>query len=70
VALYLSRIFRPGLRRLNLSQEELGHLVGLSRQTVNRTLKSLEQRGLVSLAFGRVVIPDENAMQAYLAAPA
>ena len=70
VALYLSRIFWPGLRRLNLSQEELGHLVGLSRQTVNRVLQSLEQRGLVSLASGRVAILDEQALQAYLDAGA
>lgn len=36
VALYLSRVFWPGTRKLSLSQEELGHLVRPSRQTVNR----------------------------------
>jgi CRP/FNR family cyclic AMP-dependent transcriptional regulator len=69
VALYLSRLFWHGLRKVNLSQEELGNLVGLSRQTVNRVLKSLEQRGLVSLAHGRVGILDEAALQAFLAPP-
>jgi CRP/FNR family cyclic AMP-dependent transcriptional regulator len=65
VALYLSRIFWPGRKRLVLSQEELGHLVGLSRQTVNRALKSMEQQGLVSLALGRVTMLDEQALSAY-----
>ncbi len=69
VALYLSRVFWQGRRRLVLSQEELGHLVGLSRQTVNRALKSMEQQGLVSLALGRVTMLDEQALTAY-AAPA
>ncbi len=65
VALYLSRVFWQGRRRLVLSQEELGHLAGLSRQTVNRALKSMEQRGLVSLEFGRVAMLDEQALAAY-----
>lgn len=65
VALYLSRVFWQGRRRLVLSQEELGHLAGLSRQTVNRALKSMEQLGLVSLEFGRVVLLDEQGLAAY-----
>lgn len=67
VALYLSRVFWPGTRKLSLSQEELGHLVGLSRQTVNRVLRQMERLGLVSLTFGRVEILDEPALMAYRA---
>ncbi|OOG39999.1 Crp/Fnr family transcriptional regulator [Polaromonas sp. A23] len=70
VALYLTRVFWQGRRRLVLSQEELGHLVGLSRQTVNRALKSMEQQGLVSLEFGRVAMLDEHALAAYAVKPA
>ena len=62
VALYLSRVFWPGARRLTLSQEELGLLVGLSRQTVNRVLRQMEREGLVSLTFGQVAILDEPAL--------
>ena len=69
VALYLSRLFWHGQRKLALSQEELGHLVGLSRQTVNRVLQSLEQRRLVSLAFGRVSILDDESLTAFLTNP-
>ena len=57
-------------RRLNLTQEELGQLVGLSRQTVNKVLRSLEGMSIVSLDFGRVAIVDDEALNAYLAATA
>ena len=70
VALYLSRLFWRSTRRLNLTQEELGQLVGLSRQTVNKVLRSLEGMGIVSLDFGRVAIVDDEALNAYLAATA
>lgn len=67
VALYLSPLFWPGRRRLPLTQDELGQLAGLSRQTVNRALRSLEQRGLVSLALGEVHLPDGEALAQFLA---
>jgi len=70
LALYLSRLFWRSTRRLNLTQEELGQLVGLSRQTVNKVLQSLEGMGIVSLDFGRVAIVDDEALNAYLAATA
>ena len=70
MALYLSRLFWRSTRRLNLTQEELGQLVGLSRQTVNKVLRSLEGMGIVSLDFGRVAIVDDEALNAYLAATA
>lgn len=70
VALYLSRVFWQGRRKLLLSQEELGHLAGLSRQTVNRALQTLEAQGLVSLEFGRVAILDEQALASCAVRPA
>lgn len=70
VALYLSRLFWRSTRRLNLTQDELGQLVGLSRQTVNRVLRALEELGIVSLDFGKVAIVDDEALGAYLTATA
>lgn len=70
VALYLSRLFWRSTRRLNLTQDELGQLVGLSRQTVNKVLRALEVIGIVSLDFGRVAIVDDEALNAYLIATA
>jgi CRP/FNR family transcriptional regulator, cyclic AMP receptor protein len=62
VAMYLGRLLWHGPRKLSLSQEELGILAGLSRQTVNQTLKTLEQLGLVALEFGRVSILNEQGL--------
>lgn len=66
VALYLSRLFWRSTRRLYLTQEELGTLVGLSRQTVNRVLRQLAERGIVSSDLGRVAILDDAALGRYL----
>jgi len=62
VAMYLGRLLWHGPRKLSLSQEELGILAGLSRQTVNQALKTLEQQRLVSLDSGRVSILDDQGL--------
>jgi CRP/FNR family transcriptional regulator, cyclic AMP receptor protein len=62
VAMYLGRHLWHGPRKMSLSQEELGILAGLSRQTVNAALKALEQQKLVALEFGRVSILDEEGL--------
>jgi CRP/FNR family transcriptional regulator, cyclic AMP receptor protein len=62
VAMYLGPVLWHGPRKLSLSQEELGILAGLSRQTVNGALKTLEQQGLVALEFGRVSILSEQGL--------
>ncbi len=63
VAQYLSHFFWSGVRKITLSQEDLGHLAGLSRQTINRVLKQFEAQGWVSLEFGRVDILNEEALE-------
>jgi CRP-like cAMP-binding protein len=62
VAMYLGPLLWHGSRRMALSQEELGILAGLSRQTVNSVLKEFERQGLVSLEFGRVDIRNEAGL--------
>lgn len=66
VALSLSRLFWNGTRKLSLSQDELANLVGVSRQTANRALQTLAQRGLVTLEFGRVDIADDDALTHFI----
>lgn len=70
VAMYLGPQLWRGPRRVGLSQEELGILAGLSRQTVNGVLKEFERRGLVSLEFGRVEIRDEAGLARVVTSPA
>jgi CRP/FNR family transcriptional regulator, cyclic AMP receptor protein len=70
VAMYLGPQLWRGPRRVGLSQEELGILAGLSRQTVNGVLKDFERQGLVSLDFGRVEIRDEAGLAGVVSRPA
>ncbi len=67
VALHLSRLFWHGKNKLDLSQEELGALVGLSRQTVNSALHDLENAGLVSLQKGRISVLSDERLVAFIA---
>jgi CRP-like cAMP-binding protein len=47
----------PGLGpTLPISQEQLGQLVGLSRQRVNRALKRLQEAGLLRIEYGGVTV--------------
>jgi CRP-like cAMP-binding protein len=56
----------PGIEpTLKLSQEEIGHLVGLSRQSVNTGLKVLEQAGLVRVEYAGVVVLDVEGLKQF-----
>ena len=48
-----------------ISQEELGYLGGLARQTVNRALKRLEDARLVRVDYGRVHILDLDGLRGF-----
>jgi CRP-like cAMP-binding protein len=48
---------------LRLTQQELGALVGASRESVSRSLAQFERNGLVKLARGRVSIQDRAGLE-------
>lgn len=50
---------------IEISQEELGLLVGVSRQVVNRSLQELEEEGLVKLEHGRITPLNIRALITY-----
>ena len=59
----LAALFNPVLNpgsglTLPLSQEEMGQLVGLSRQRVNQALSTLERAGLLRVDYGSVTVLD------------
>jgi len=61
VARSLAGLFNPLLypdqaTDVQLSQEELGYLCGVSRQRVNQALQRLEKAGLVKIDYGRIRI--------------
>jgi CRP-like cAMP-binding protein len=43
-------------RTVSLTQNEVAAALGVSRQTANKLLKSLEQKGALSLGYGRITL--------------
>jgi CRP-like cAMP-binding protein len=48
---------------LKLSQQELGDLVGATRESVNKHLSDWTRQGIVNLRDGRIVIADEDKVR-------
>lgn len=48
---------------LRLPQEDLGRMLGATRQSINKELKALEAAEVISLRQGRVMIRDKTALQ-------
>jgi CRP-like cAMP-binding protein len=68
VARSLGSLFHPVLYPgvgglLRITQQELGYLVGLSRQRVNEALKNLQMRGCIRIEYGGVRVIDIVALQ-------
>lgn len=73
VAHSLATLFDPHLypntnRTIRLSQEEVGHLAGISRQRANQALHGLEREGLVTVSYGNVTVLDITRLQNYISA--
>lgn len=49
---------------LRISQSELAHFLGISRQIVNQHLQEWKGEGWVELARGRIVVCDSDALEA------
>jgi len=70
VARSLGALFNPVLypgigRQLQLSQEEIGLLAGVSRQRVNQALQVLEKAGLLQVDYGGVTVIDLPGLQRF-----
>ena len=61
--LVLDEVYRHGWIEIN--QEELGAMVGGSRQAVNRALADAAAAGLVEIRRGAVRVVDAAALAAY-----
>lgn len=51
--------------KLDLTQEEIGLLAGVSRQTANQALKCLESVGMIRMEYGGIAILDLPGLLAY-----
>jgi CRP-like cAMP-binding protein len=68
VARSLGALFHPVLYPgvgglLRITQQELGYLIGLSRQRVNEALNSLQDRGLIRIEYGGVSVLDLDGLR-------
>ena len=70
VARCIATLFNPILypdlnRHLEITQEEIGALSGISRQNANQCLKRLEKEGLLRLEYGGVTILELERLRSY-----
>jgi CRP/FNR family transcriptional regulator, cyclic AMP receptor protein len=66
----IASLFNPILypdttRHLDITQEEIGALTGISRQNANQCLKRLGKQGLLKLEYGGVTILDLERLRHY-----
>ncbi len=71
VARSLAALFHPVLypgvgTLLRITQQELGYLVGLSRQRVNEALNALQEHGLISIEYGGVRVLDLEGLRRHV----
>ncbi|OWW21132.1 hypothetical protein AYR66_18290 [Noviherbaspirillum denitrificans] len=51
------------VREVPLTQEELGHLLGKSRQSISKLLQTWEQSGLIQTKYGRISIRQPDGLR-------
>ena len=73
VARNLAALFHPVLypgvgSLLRITQEELGYLVGLSRQRVNEALRELQRAGVIRIEYGGVRVLNLADLRGYRSA--
>lgn len=71
VARSLAALFHPVLypgvgTLLRITQQELGYLVGLSRQRVNEALNALQEHGLIGIEYGGVRVLDLEGLRRHM----
>lgn len=70
VARSLAALFHPVLypgvgQLLRITQQEIGYLVGLSRQRVNQALNALEAAGVIGVEYGGVRVLDLEGLRRF-----
>jgi CRP-like cAMP-binding protein len=70
VARSLASLFNPVLYpemgpQVQISQEEIGYLAGVSRQRVNQALQVLEARGLIRIEYGGLRVLDLEGLRQF-----
>jgi CRP-like cAMP-binding protein len=64
-AMFNSHLY-PGVEKVvQISQEEIGHLSGASRQRANQALQVLEKEGLVRIDYGGIRVLDVEGLRQF-----
>jgi CRP/FNR family transcriptional regulator, cyclic AMP receptor protein len=59
----LLQLAADGANTINLSQRELGNMIGLSRESINKQLAQWQQDGVVRLEQGAIVLVDLESLR-------
>jgi CRP/FNR family cyclic AMP-dependent transcriptional regulator len=51
--------------RIERAQDELGHLVGASRQRISQALQVLEKSGLIKVTYRMITVLDVNGLRSF-----
>jgi CRP-like cAMP-binding protein len=54
---------KPGQYRIDLVQRELGELVGGTRESVNKSLRTWQDQGILVIKKGRIIVTDRTALE-------
>ena len=54
---------KPGRFRVQLLQRELGELIGATRESVNKCLRSWQSDGILTIEKGRIIITNRAALE-------
>jgi CRP/FNR family cyclic AMP-dependent transcriptional regulator len=70
VARSIAAMFNPQLypgtkRQIELSQEEIGHIVGASRQRISQALHVLEKAGLIKVDYRMITVLDLEGLRRF-----
>jgi CRP-like cAMP-binding protein len=66
VAFMINPVLYPDSgRHLDLTQEELGLLAGVSRPTANQAIRTLQEQGLIRSEYGGITIIDLDRLKTY-----
>ena len=52
---------------LRLPQEQLGAMLGVTRQSINKLLRGFEEAGMIAVDYNRITICDPAALDAIAA---
>ncbi|RQS06886.1 Crp/Fnr family transcriptional regulator [Burkholderia sp. Bp8998] len=58
LAMFNARLYPLGNVEIQLTQEEIGYLCGVTRQKVNLAVRRMETLGLLNVSYGRVTVTD------------